>query len=150
MLTINPITNWTTPNIIVPDAVTKVDIISTFLGMCSPKLNELKTTLTWRIPPIVRPRNIVMRILAHNDPNYYKNRNVIATENIMINTFLSLSKIFKNLRKLLDYVWSTPHLLQVALSYIMIFPTSRDPKIEEISNNIVMYPLTFSKPWTYK
>ncbi len=128
----------TIPNIVVPKAVEKLDTISTFRGLCSPKINELKVAFTWRIPPIVSPSNIVINTFANNDPKFYKNKKLIPTANNIMITFFSFNSMFITLRNLLDSDCSTPNLRQVALSYMFILPTKYDPKIEEISNSIVM------------
>lgn len=66
-------------------------------------MNELNVAFTWRIPPIVQPSKIVIKMLASRDPKFSKNKNPIATEKHMIKTFFSFNKTFMTKRNLFDY-----------------------------------------------
>lgn len=121
-----------------PNDVEKLVTMSTFLGMCYPKVNELNVAFTWRIPPIVKPSKMVIKILASKEPKFSKNKNPIATEKHIIKTFFNFKSMFIVKRNLFVSVCYTPHLRQVALSYMFILPTKYDPKIEDMSKSIVM------------
>ena len=138
MLIIRPIISWKRPKRQFPNAVENVDTMSTLRGTCSPNVIKLKVAFTWKIPPIVHPNNIVIKMFAMRDPKFYKKRKLMPTEKNIIRTFLSLNIIVSIFKHLLSSDWSTPNLAHVALSYIIIFPTKYEPNIDANSKSIAM------------
>ena len=123
MFTTKPMISWNNPSTQFPIAVEKLETMSTFRGMCYPKVIELKVAFTWKIPPIVHPSRIVIKMLETRDPKSCKKIKLMATENKIMMTFLSLNRMVSAFKHLLSSEVSTPNLVQVALSYIIILPT---------------------------